>query len=123
MKYLLHFLIGSSWFVTLQFFTAVNRLRSKKNYSYFDYTIVSPIYLGFWNIISAIIAKKFNLSLRKRFLIITPMTYIASILISKKFKSYNFTNEEWGKYYIILFMKHFIMWNIIIYYLEKNIYT
>jgi len=121
MKYLLNFLIGSSWFVTLPFFIAVNNMGSIKSYSYFDYTTIAPVYLGFWNIISLIIAKKLNFSLRERLLFITPITYILSNIAVKILKSYNYTDKEWNLYDFKLFVTHFIIWNIIVYYIEKNI--
>jgi len=121
MKYLIHFLIGSSWFVTLPFFMKVNSLGSEKNYSYFNYTIAAPIYLGLWNVISLIIAKKFNFSLRKRFLFITPIACMTTIIIAKTLKSYNYTDEEWNTYYFRLFITYFIIWNVIIYNIEKYI--
>jgi len=121
MKYLKQFIIGSSILAVFPFYHGVHHLGNKKSYSYYDYTIIAPLWIGMWNVISLILAENYNLSLRKRFLLITPITYLLSILIVKTLKSYNFTDKEWGQYYIRLFLKHFIMWNIIIYYIEKYI--
>ena len=62
MKYLKEFIIGSSIMVVLPFYYIVYNSKSKKTYSYYLYTLAAPLWFGIWNIISLIIAEKFNLS-------------------------------------------------------------
>ena len=52
---------------------------------------------------------------------LTLITYSLSLIIVKYLKAYKYTQEEWNKYYIRLFIKHFIMWNVVVFYLEKYI--
>ena len=120
MKYFKQFIIGSSYLVTLPFFYAAGKLKDKK-YSYYDYTLIAPLWLGFWNVISFITAKKFGLTLRQRCLLFSLITYLLSVMIVKYIDAYKYTQKEWNNYYIRLFIKHFIMWNIVIYNLEKYI--
>ena len=119
MDYLKSFTIASSWAVTLPFFYGAKNLEKKRNYSYYKYTILAPLWLGLWSIISFIIAKNFKLSMRNRFLLITPITYLLSIIIVKTQKSYNYTQDEWNKYYILLFIGHFVYWNVLVYNIEN----
>ena len=56
MKYLKDFVLGSSYLVFLPYFYSVHNSQSTKNYSYYEYTLVAPVWFGIWNIISLIIA-------------------------------------------------------------------
>ena len=62
MTYLREFIVGSSYFVFLPFFYIVKNSKIKRNYSYYQYTLVAPVWFGIWNIISLIIAEYFGLS-------------------------------------------------------------
>lgn len=119
MEYLKPFVVASSWLATFPFFYTTGKI--DKNYSYYQYTLIAPVWLGFWNVISMIIAKYFGFTLRARFLLLTLITYSLSILIVKKTNAYNYTQREWHYYYLRLFIKHFILWNVIVYYLELYI--
>ncbi len=121
MRYLKQFVLGSTWLAIAPFYYSVHGLGDRKNYTYYFYTMVAPVWLGLWNVISLIIAETFGLSMRVRFLLLTAITYLLSILIVKSSNAYNYTEAEWRQYYIRLFVKHFILWNIIVYYLEVNI--
>lgn len=54
-----------------------------------------------------------------RFIVISFMSFFTIITISTIFKAYNFTKNEWNKYYIYMFIKYMITWNLIIYNIEK----
>ena len=118
MKYLRDFVIGSSCIVILSFYYNAYR-RKKKNYKYLNYTLVAPIWFGIWNIISLIISEKYGLSKRLRFLTISILSSISIMLISYNFKTYNYTRDEWIKYFISIFIRYMITWNILIYYIDK----
>ena len=34
---------------------------------------------------------------------------------------YEYSSEEWNMYYLRLFIRHFIMWNIFVFYLDKYV--
>ena len=119
MKYLKAFVIGSSYFVFLPFFYTVNNNQNKKNYSYYEYTLVAPIWLGLWNVISLIVAEYFGLSSRQRFLTISIISALCIMAIAFYFNSYNFTSTEWIKYFFYIFIKYLLVWNIVIFYLDK----
>ena len=69
MKYLKEFVIGSCGIVTIPWFISVNSAidSDKALYSYYDFTIFSPIRLGLWNVGSLIVAEYFGLSTMMRF--------------------------------------------------------
>ena len=121
MTYLKEFILGSSYFVFLPFFYAVQNSQSKKNYSYYHYTLAAPIWFGVWNIISLIIAEYFGLSKRLRFLIVSIVSSLSIMSISFYFKTYNFTSLEWRKYFLNIFIKYLLVWNVVIFYLDKYI--
>ena len=121
MKYLKQFIIGSSYLVFLPFFYAVQKSLSKKNYTYFEYTLSAPIGLGLWNVLSLIIAERFNLSMKMRFLVISIISYLSTILYTTYIKAYDFDKDEWKKYYFYVFIMYLIVWNLIVYNIEKYI--
>ena len=122
MKYLKEFVIGSSGFVTIPWFISVN-YSQRKTYSYYDFTMYSPIRLGLWNVGSLILQEYLGLSTQMRFILITILHWLATIISVKYYKLYTFVNDEieMNKYYIKLFIAYFIHWNIVIYNLEKYI--
>jgi len=122
-KYLKAFIIGSSMPAFIGFFIAYYAINNKmKQLSYVNYTIIAPLYIGVMNMLSVYLADKYNLSLRKRLLYISIISPLIVIIIATIMKAYNFeTNIEWLHYYLKIFAKHFITYNIIIYLLEKNI--
>ena len=122
MKYLREFVIGSSYFVFLPFYYSVkNRQDNTKNYSYYHYTLVAPVWLGLWNIISLIIAEHFGLSKRQRFLVVSIISSLTIMSIAFYFKTYNFTRKEWRTYFLNIFIKYLLLWNIVVFYLDKYV--
>jgi hypothetical protein len=119
MNYLKPFVIGSSYVVFAPFFHAVKNDQPKKTYSYYNYTLLAPVWFGLWNMLSLYLASRFKLSLRMRFLVISVISSLSIMMISTHLKSYNFTREEWHKYYLYIFVKYLIVWNLIIYNIEK----
>ena len=115
MKYLKQFIVGSSYLVTLPYFYAVRYMRSDKNYNYSDYTFVAPLWFGIWNIIFFIIAEKYKLSMRKRFLYASIASSISIMIIVKVFKTYNYTGRRFLKYCIGIFIKYLLVWNLVMY--------
>ena len=120
MLYLKQFIIGSSYLVFFPFYIGFNKLK-RPHYSYFNYTILAPIWFGIFNIISIIIANKLNLSCRKRFILISIISYLLIVTYAKYNNVYNFSEYEWYKYYIGMFILYLFTWNIIIYNIEKYI--
>lgn len=120
MNYLKQFVIGSSFIVFAPFFYAVQQNKFK-TYDYHTYTLVAPVWFGLWNIISLILAQVFDLSLRERYILISILSSISVMLIATYNNAYNYTSNEWLKYYLHIFIKYMIIWNLIIYTLEKNL--
>tara|TARA_B100001123_G_C15216283_1_gene989357 strand:- start:368 stop:799 length:432 start_codon:yes stop_codon:yes gene_type:complete len=143
MKYLKQFVVGSCAFVFLPFYYGVYNIIqknpdyykkksetpapswwiSKDNYySYYQYTLTTPIFFGLGNILSLVIAEQLGLSMRNRFVLMTILSTTSTTIHVYRYDTYNFkTIKEYVKYYIGLFIGHFITWNVIIYNLEKHI--
>ena len=54
-----------------------------------------------------------------RFLVISILSSLSIMIISTYYKSYNFTKKEWYQYYLYIFIKYILIWNIVIYNIEK----
>lgn len=118
---LLSFVVGSSILVTFPFFWKVGQLDQKvMNYNYFHYSIIAPIFLGLATMLSVYLKNTFNLSLRQSILIVSVCSpLLVTWLAEKVLKSYNFTARETCDYKLRLFLKHFIIYNFVIYNLLK----
>lgn len=147
MKYLKQFVVGSCAFVFLPFFYNLNKIIEKKKsekldylisntdksapfwwpkeynyYSYERYTLTAPIYFGIWNIISLIISEKFNISMRNRFIIISIISSLYTMTLVTYYNMYDYKiKREYIRYYIKIFISYMIIWNIVIYNIEKYI--
>ena len=118
MKYLRDFIIGSSILIILPFYYGVYH-NTKKTYSYYNYTLLAPLWFGIFNIISLIIADRFNLSKRLRFFTISIISLLSIYVIAHFY--YDKTQKQWLFYYFQQFITYMIIWNIIIFYLDKYI--
>ena len=91
-------------------------------HSYFRYTITAPIFFGLWNIISLIIAEYFGLTMRNRFIIISIISSISMMIFQYIYNIYNYkTREQYIILFINYFIAHMLVWNVVIYNLEKHI--
>ena len=109
MDNLKHFIIGSSLPVVILHYFLVY-YNKRKNYSYFSYTILAPLYLGLVNVISHIVFKKMNLyNLILLSFISANFVFGLSYFTDK----YDFNEKEWQIYYLRLHVLHFYLYNII----------
>ena len=123
-KYLKSFVIGSCAFATVPWIWSQALLRKKENvvnYDYYSYSWQMPIRRGLCNIFSLFISDIFSLSLRNRFIVITFIDWILTLITNIFYNTYNYNHKEWINYGINLFIKYLVWWNIIIYNLEKYI--
>jgi len=135
-NYLRSFVIGSCFFVALPFFLAVDStslkiakyiplLRlldpSKRNYSYEQYSFVAPVFLGTVNTVSHYIAKQYNVSSASRYLVLSLLVPTFVLLFSYTFGMYNYTSAEWIYYAALIYLAHFVVWNYLVAYLERNV--
>ena len=80
--------------------------------------MIAPVYLGLMNMLSLCIARKYNLSLRMRYLIIGILSPLIIIAIATSQGAYNFTDKEWARYAMRVIIEHFFVFNVIVYSLE-----
>ena len=115
------FVIGSSIIVMLPFLLGVlnRRDRGETKYSYENYSIIAPIYLGLMAVIAYWFRLYLGMSLRESLLLISVISPTIVFLIVYFNSLYNFTTtEEWCEYALNIYFKHFLIFNIVIYYLE-----
>jgi hypothetical protein len=119
-NYLRAFVIASSILVVLPHFLAVAQIdKIKMNYTYEQYSIIAPIYYGLMNMLSLYLALSFDLSIRQRFILIGTLSPLLVISFSFFSGAYAYNTNEWFKYGIKLFIKHFLIWNVVIFLLDK----
>jgi len=118
MKYLKQFVIGSSIIPTILYLISVQNIENK-NYDYYRYSLAAPIWFGLWNMLSLYIAEKHGLNMTTRFLVISILSAFAIMIIARAMNSYNYSDDEWMKYNFYIFIKYMIVWNLIIYNVER----
>jgi hypothetical protein len=123
-QYLRAFVIGSSFFVFIPYFLAVKYLSEQKftNFSYENYTLYAPIGLGLYNIFSLYVANKMKISKRySLFLLSIIAPSVVAIGIYTR-KAYNYTSiNQWFNHIWKLYLVYFIVFNFILYYLDKYV--
>ena len=122
-QYLRAFVIGSSFFVFIPYFIAVKSFDKKLvNYSYENYTLYAPIGLGLYNVLSLYIANQLNLTKRNRFFLISLLAPTLVVLTVYFLKAYNYTTiEQWFNHIWKLYLLYFIVFNFVVYYLDKHV--
>lgn len=120
MEYLRAFVIGSSFPVFLPHFIAVAGLdESTINYTYKQYSFIAPLYYGLMNMLSLYIAFRLKLSSRQRYLLIGAVSPLVVMSFSYIFNTYDYRGTEWITYGTRLFAMHFLIWNTVVYYLNR----
>jgi len=121
-NYLRAFVIASSIIVIFPHYLAVALAdETKLNYTYKSYTFTAPIYYGLMNMLSLFLALSFQLSSRERYLLIGTISPLIVISFSYFFKTYKYEGNQWIIYSIGLFIKHFLIWNIVVFLLDKYV--
>ena len=121
MKYFKQFIAGANIIVVLPYYIAVNNLGENKNYDYYRYSLVAPFWFGLFNILSFIIANKYNLTNFQRFTLISIISSVSVMCISTYFQTYTKTKKEWIEYYIKIFIKYMLVWHLLVRNVEKLI--
>lgn len=117
------FVIGSSFPVLLYFFLKVPSIpKSVRNYSFEQYSIIAPIFLGLMNIVSKRIQDVYGLTNDTRFKIIGLLSPLLVFTYAFFSKGYNFSGKQWFFYLLRIVLTHFLIFNIVIRYLENNIF-
>jgi hypothetical protein len=123
-QYLRAFVIGSSFFVFIPYFLGVRYLSEQKllNYSYENYTLYAPIGLGLYNVFSLYIANKFSITKRNTFLLLSILAPTVVALSVYFLKLYKYTTiQQWFNHIWKLYLLYFVVFNFVLYYLDKHI--
>jgi len=120
MKYFKQFIAGSSILVAAPFYYGFHTLK-RAEYSYFHYTFLVPIWWGLWNVMSLVVAEAFSLSTRMRFLLVSLITYALAVTYTTYNNVYDFSLYQWYGYYFLMLTTYLIMWNVVVYFIEKLI--
>jgi hypothetical protein len=119
-SYLRAFVIGTSALIVFpHYFAVATADPSNLNYTYEQYTFIAPLYYGLMNVLSLYLALLFSLSRRERYLLIGTLSPLIVITFSYVMQTYSYNKTEWFNYAIGLFTKHFLIWNIVVFFLDK----
>ena len=99
----------------------VQNHQPEKTYDYYGYSLVAPLWFGVWNIISSYLSKNYNLTKQSSLFMVSILSYLTVISFARNSDMYNKTQKEWNFYYFQQFMKYMIIWNLVIYNLDKYI--
>ena len=116
------FVIGSSSPVFLVFLWAVQKYEKKHKirFSYYNYSLLAPLYLGGMTVLSKLIQIIFKINLRLSLFITSIISIITIIIIITSMNLYRFhSNSEWISQYFKMGITHLITYNIVIYSLFK----
>ena len=121
MKYFKQFIAGANIIVVAPFYIAVNNLGKNKNYDYYIYTLVAPLWFGLCNILSFLLSKRFNLTTFQRFTLISIISSVFVMFVSTISKTYTLDRVGWIKYYIKLFINYMLIWHLLVRNVERLI--
>ena len=118
-EYLRAFIIGSSFLVILPYFFVVSFL--DKYVSYVQYTFYAPVMLGLFNVLSLLIAKRFNMNREERYMtagIVAPSIVALTVYTFNVY--YDYTPYIWTRHLSLLYSLYFLVFNVIMYLLDKH---
>ena len=122
-EYLLAFTIASSFFSFFSFFYFVNKKinEGSLNTNYFNYTIIMPLWFGILNSLSVYLKKKFKLTDRTRFIIISLVGLSVLFFVLNTFQVYNYNEKQMINHVVGVSLFYFFIWNVVIQGIEKLI--
>ena len=116
------FVIGSSIISYLIILLVVIYLFKNKQatFDYYRYTVLAPIGIGILSLLSKYVSMNYNISLKSAYFLFSILSAsFVSINISRDEGAYNFkTKERWYLQYLLIFVGHLFMYNMIIYSLD-----
>lgn len=124
--YFLSFVLGSSFLVTLPHLFIVGKLYPDLfSFSYPNYSLLVPLYFGTMNVLGLYLGRLLNLDLRYRLLLVSlisiSLVMCFNLLYSRHYllPYKNFSTKDWIMYLIVNGSLHLLIFNIIIFSLEK----
>ena len=119
-NYLKAFIIGSSIVILFPFFYIVSNISSKvRNYSYVDYTLFAPFFLGIVNVFLVFLNRKTLFYKRTLYLLVSILVPTIVASYAKLYHMYNLTNSQWLSYVVSLYLLYFFIINIGLYHLNS----
>jgi len=73
------------------------------------------------NVVSLWLANRYGLSPRERFLAISVLAPTLVLATVAWFGIYNYTTYQWIEHILELYLVYFIVWNVIVYHLDKYV--
>lgn len=114
MNYVKAGIIGSTGVVTVIFYIAYFSIPNNiKTISNKIYVIGVPLYFGIMNILSVYLKKKLRMSYIKHVLLISIISTIFVFSLAYSSKTYRIEGAKWLQYLLILFILHFVAYNIL----------
>lgn len=119
-EYLRAFVIGSCFFIFFPYFFIVHfYLREKV--AYVPYTFYAPVALGLFNVLSLLIAKRFQLSREQRYMTIGVIAPTLVALTVYTFNVYDYNTYGWISHIVQLYVFYALMFNVVVYLLDKYV--
>lgn len=116
--WLRHFVIGSSFLVVLPFFLGVRWIEDLP-ISLNGYAFTAPLFFGALNALSAAVAEGRGISERTRLLWTSQLSALLVIGYLLVGQPYAFTQARYAQQFALVWLSHFVAWNLIIYGLEQ----
>lgn len=122
-EYLRAFIIGSSFPVFALYFIAVSNYdESITNYTYKNYTIIAPLFLGTINMVGLYLSNVYSLTKFQRFILTALLGASIVATTITVLKLYNFESQQrWYKQYFYLFMTYIFVFTIIVKIIDSNL--
>lgn len=129
-RYLLAFIIGSSWFPIVRYYLSISLIgtgkQDSRDFSYEEYSIVASLYLGLVNVFGLFLSEYFHIISPYRYFIVGTLSGIFIAIRNYIYRPYHpFTDRQYLYYVIHIIIKHIVTFGFIINmietYLEQNL--
>ena len=81
-----------------------------------------PIWIGFLNVLSGFIQKKFKFNDTQRYLVISLIGLTVLFYILLNYNIYNYTQKQFVKHFINVIITYLFIWIVLINFLQKIVY-
>ena len=120
--YLRAFVIGSSFYVFFLFFFFVSQFDPKKfHYSYKNYTLIAPLFLGIMNMVALWMERTWHLTRRMKYFIVSILAPLCVLTVVYLANIYTYTRADWISHIISMFIVYSFICNVILYELDSRV--
>lgn len=122
MSYLRSFVIGSSLLVFGMHLLLLSRKDPKTyGYDYRIYSIVAPLFFGVMSMLALYLRRNHGMSLRTSLMAVSVFAYAFVVWLVRNLRVYPHDREEWLRYLGMQAVLYALVYNVILYGLERNL--